>query len=168
MKKNSLFKTILFLTFSGLLSFTAAQSEDDFEKAGRKHFGNAFFKAMPQKNKVMADEEFALAEKAFRNAIGKKPLQIDAYLHLGRTYYVQKKYAAAVKTYRSALAIAPKQKKIYLRLASALEKAGDYQGAVNALETLRSKVTDERATMILDGFITKIEARAAQDKPNSN
>lgn len=165
--KKTLFKTILFLTFTGLLFYAPAQSEDDFEKAGRKHFGNAFFKAMPQKKKALADEEFALAEKAFLKAIGKKPQQVDAYLDLGRTYYVQKKYTAAAKIYRFALVIAPEQSKIYLRLASALEKAGDYQGAINALETLRSLETDERATMILNGFIGKIEARASQDKPNS-
>jgi tetratricopeptide (TPR) repeat protein len=109
--KKILFKTILFLTFTGLLSQALAQGEEDFEKAGRQHFDNAYFKAIPQKNKTMADVEFTLAEKAFQKAIEKKPQQVKAYLYLGRTYSAQKKYAAAAETYRSALVIAPQQKR---------------------------------------------------------
>ena len=166
--KRILFKTILFLAFTGLLSYAPAHSEDDFEEAGLKHFDNAFFKARPQKNRAMADQEFALAEKAFQKAIEKKPQRVKAYLHLGRTYSAQKKYSAAAETYRSALVIAPQQKKIYLRLASALEKDGDYQGAISALEALRSQETDERAIRIIDDFIGKMEKRAAQDKQSSD
>jgi tetratricopeptide (TPR) repeat protein len=166
--KRILFKTILFLAFTGLLSQALAQSEDDFEKTGLKHFNKAYFKATPQKNRAMADQEFALAEKAFQKAIEKKPQRVKAYLHLGRTYSAQKKYSAAAETYRSALVIAPQQKKIYLRLASALEKDGDYQGAINALEALRSQETDERAIRIIDDFIGKMEKRAAGTDPGNS
>jgi Ca-activated chloride channel family protein len=166
--RKILFKSILFLAFAGLLSYAPAQGEDDFEKAGLKHFDKAYFKAIPQKNKTMADVEFTLAEKAFQKAIEKKPQQVKAYLYLGRTYYVQKKYAAAAETYRSALVIAPQQKKIYLRLASALEKAGDSQGAINALEELRAQETDDRAIRIIDDFIGKMEKRAARTDPDNS
>lgn len=166
--KKILFKTILFLTFTGLLSQALAQGEEDFEKAGRQHFDNAYFKAIPQKNKAMADVEFNLAEKAFQKAIEKKPQQVKAYLYLGRTYSAQKKYAAAAETYRSALMIAPQQKKIYLRLASALEKAGDSQGAINALEELRALESDDRAIRIIDDFIGKMEKRAARTDPDNS
>ncbi len=160
--KKIVFNTILLLAFTGLLSYAPAQSEDDFEKAGLKHFDKAFFKAIPQKNKAMADAEFALAEKAFQKAIEKKPQRVAAYLHLGRTYYMQKKYAAAAGIYRSALVIAPQRKKIYLRLASTLEKDGDYRGAIKALEELRALESDDRVLRILDDFIGKIEKRAAR------
>jgi cytochrome c-type biogenesis protein CcmH/NrfG len=166
--KKILFKTILFLTFTGLLSQALAQGEEDFEKAGRQHFDNAYFKAIPHKNKTMADVEFTLAEKAFQKAIEKKPQQVKAYLYLGRTYSAQKKYAAAAETYRSALMIAPQQKKIYLRLASALEKAGDSQGAINALEELRALESDDRAIRIIDDFIGKMEKRAARTDPDNS
>jgi tetratricopeptide (TPR) repeat protein len=116
----------------------------------------------------MADVEFTLAEKAFQKAIEKYPQRVKAYLHLGRTYYVQKKYAAAAETYRSALVIAPQQKEIYLRLASALEKAGDYRGAINALEELRAQETDDRAIRIIDDFIGKMEKRAARTDPDKS
>ena len=162
------FLIILYLACLGMLSQALAQSEEDFEKKGLKHFDNAFFKAMPQKNKAMADREFALAEKAFQKAIEKNPQRVKAYLHLGRTYSAQKKYSAAAETYRSALVIAPQQKKIYLRLASALEKDGDYQGAINALEALRSLETDERAIRIIDDFIGKMEKRAARTNPDNS
>jgi len=168
MKTASFKKTILLLVIAGLLSYTSAQSEDDFEKAGLKHFDSAYFKAVPQKNKARADAEFALAEKAFQKAIEKKPQRFEAYLHLGRTYHVQKKYAAAAGIYRSALVIAPEQKKIYLRLASALEKAGDYQGAVNALEKLRALESDDRVIRIIDDFIGQMGERAARTDPDKS
>jgi cytochrome c-type biogenesis protein CcmH/NrfG len=165
--RKILFLTILFLAFTGLFSHARAQNED-FEKIGRKHFDKAYFKAIPQKNRAMADEEFALAEKAFQKAIEKKPQRVKAYLHLGRTYSAQKKYSAAAETYRSALVIAPQQKKIYLRLASALEKDGDYRGAINALEELRALESDDRAIRIIDDFIGKIEKRAARPDPDKS
>ena len=123
---------------------------------------------MPRKNRAMADEEFAMAEKAFRKAIKKNPQRVKAYLHLGLTYSAQKKYAAAAKTYRSALAIAPQHKRIYLRLASVLEKNGDYRGAIISLEELRALETDDRAIRIIDDFISKLEDRAADTESESS
>ena len=163
--KRILFLAILFLTFAGLFSHAEAQSEEDFEKKGLKHFDSAVFKAIPQKNKARADAEFALAETAFQKAIEKNPNRVNAYLHLGRTYSAQKKYAAAAETYRSALVIAPQQKEIYLRLASALEKNGDYRGAINALEDLRALESDDRTIRVIDDFVGKLEKRAARTGP---
>ena len=154
---------MIYRGYSGLLCPVLAQSEEDVEKDGLKHYDQAYFTAIPQKNRAMADEEFALAEKAFQKAIEKRPRRINAYLHLGRTYSAQKKYAAAAETYRSALMIAPQQKKIYLRLASALEKDWDYRGAINALEKLRSLESDDRAIRIIDDFIGQMEKRAARN-----
>ena len=159
--KKTLLPTILFLALTGLLSLALAQSEEDLEKDGLKHFDNAYFKAIPQKNRAMADEEFALAEKAFQRAIEKTPQRLKPYLHLGRTYSAQKKYTAAAEIYRSALVIAPHQKKIYLWLASALEKGGDFRGAINALQELRALESDDRVIRIIDDFIGKMEKRAA-------
>ena len=153
-------KTIVFLF---LISFTAvtaagsiglAQTVEELESTGLKHYKNAYFKAMPEKNRAMANKEFALAEKAFRKAIKKNPRRLNAYLHLGRTYSAQRKYAAAARTYRSVLTIAPQHKKTYLQLASVLEKNGDYRGAIKALEELRAIESDDRALRIIDDFIS--------------
>ena len=72
------------------MSYLQAQSEEDFEQTGLKHFDNAYFKAIPQKDKARATAEFAHAEKAFKKAIEKRPDNVKPYLHLGRTYFVQK------------------------------------------------------------------------------
>jgi tetratricopeptide (TPR) repeat protein len=163
-------KKILFIIFCSLVGLgmivDANAQNEDYEETGRRHYNNAFFKARPQKNKSQADVEFALAEKAFQKAIEKNPQRVAAYLHLGRTYHRQKKYAAAAGMYRSALMIAPQQKKVYLRLAAALEKDGDFRGAVSALEELRALESDDRAIHILDEFIGKIEKRAARTDPD--
>ena len=130
-------RKLIFLTLISLFAILStasdsqAQSVEELESTGLQHYKKAYFKAIPQKNRAMADEEFAMAEKAFRKAIKKNPQRVKAYLHLGLTYSAQKKYAAAAATYRSALAIAPQHKRIYLRLASALEKNGDYRGHGN-------------------------------------
>ena len=156
-------RKIMFVTFLigflGLYCGAMAQNAEDFEKEGLKHFGEAYYNALPRKNRAMAEEEFALAEKAFRKAIEKNPQRVKAYLHLGLTYSAQKKYAAAAETYRSALFIAPQQKRIYLQLASALEKSGDYRGAIEALRQLRALESDERAIRVIDDFIGKMEKR---------
>ena len=157
--RRILFLTILFLAFTGLFSHAKAQSEEDFEKKGLKHFDNAFFKAIPQKNKARAAAEFALAEIAFQKAIEKNPNRFESYLYLGRTYFVQKKYLQAAEQYRKVLVIAPEKREIFLQLASALEMAGDYKGAIRALEEMRSQETDPRAIQVLDDFIGKMKIR---------
>lgn len=160
---RKLISLILFSLFA--FSFTGsdsqAQSVEELESAGMQHYKKAHYNAIPQKNRAMADKEFALAENAFRKAIEKRPQRVNAYIHLGHTYSAQRKYAEAAETYRSALVIAPSQKRIWLRLAAVLEKKGDYPGAINALEALRALENDERAIHIIDDFIDKIEMRAA-------
>ena len=52
----------------------------------------AFYEAVPQRDKTRAQVEYSCAEKAFQQAIRKKPDRVEAYLYLGRTYFVQKKY----------------------------------------------------------------------------
>jgi cytochrome c-type biogenesis protein CcmH/NrfG len=139
-----------------------AQTAEEFEKRGLAHFREAYYKAIPQGEKARADIEFSLAEKAFLEAIRKRPDRVEPYLHLGRTYFVQKEYAKAARVYRKALDRAPEQKETYLQLASALEMAGDYEGAIDILKRLRQEETDERSVQILDGFISQLEKRSQE------
>lgn len=159
MKKIVLIAIIL-LAFPGLLLKIHAQTALDFEKTGLKHLDEAYFKALPQKSRQRAKIEFALAESAFKKAIEINPSRIDSYLHLGRTYHLQKKYRQAAAVYRAALDLAPDEKKIYLKLASAQEMASDFEGAVNTLQALREQETDPHAIRILDDFIQNLETRA--------
>lgn len=154
---------IFFLTCPVFVSAAQAQTAEEYEKTGLKHLNEAYFKAVPQKNKQRANAEFALAEKAFKKAIEMKPIRVEPYLHLGRAYHLQKKYRQAAGIYRKALDLAPNDKKIYLKLASAQEMAGDYEGAVNTLQELKTQETDPRALRILDDFIHKIEMKAGDN-----
>jgi Flp pilus assembly protein TadD len=158
--KKIMLTALVLLACPGLILQTHAQTAEDFERTGLKHLKDAYFKALPQKNNQRANTEFALAEKAFKKAIAIKPGSVDPYLHLGRTYHLQKKYHQAANMYRLALDLAPHEKKIYLKLASAQEMAGDYEAAVKTLQDLREQETDPRAVRILDGFIHKIQMRA--------
>ena len=160
MNKTVLIAVVL-LAYPGLLLQTNAQTAEEFERTGLKHLNEAYFKARPQKNNQRAKIEFGLAESAFKKAIERKPGSVNAYLHLGRTYHLQKKYRQAAAVYRAALDLAPHEKKIYLNLASAQEMAGDYDAAGKTLQDLRAQETDPRAVRILDTFIHKLEMRAA-------
>ena len=166
MKKIVLVAVIL-LVYPGLTLQIKAQTATEFERTGLKHLDNAYFKALPQKNNTKADVEFALAERAFKKAIEMNPNRVDSYLHLGRTYFVQKKYHRAAEVYQKAIDLAPHDKKLYIKLASALEMAGEYEGAVKTLQDLRAQETDQRVVRILDNFIHKIEMRAAEIKQES-
>ena len=73
-------------------------------------------------------QEYRLAEQSFQEAIRSQPDWVEPYLHLGRTYFVQKKYRQAAEVYQKALTIAPQRKEIYLQLASALENGRGLSG----------------------------------------
>ena len=152
--------TIFFVAYLGSIPFVRAQGEEDFNQTGLKHLDNAYFKAIPQKDEARAQAEFAHAERSFKKAINKKPGDVTPYLHLGRTYFVQKKYHKAVELYKQASALAPQDKKIKLQLASALEKAGRYEESIIILENMKAEETDIRVIRILDGFIGKMKIRA--------
>ena len=156
--------TMLLVAYLSPAHHIQAQVEEDYEQTGRKHFDNAYFKAIPQKDKAAAKTEFANAERAFKKAIDKNPQNVKAYLHLGRTYFVQKKYREAAQVYQQASGMAPQDKNIMLPLASAQEKAGDYEGAIRTLERMKAGETDTRTIGILDDFIAKMKERAGKEK----
>lgn len=137
-----------------------AQTAKELDRAGLDHFNKAFYEATPRGERARAAEEYGLAEQSFLEAIRSTPDWVEPYLHLGRTYFVQKKYRQAAELYQKALTLEPQRKEIYLRWASALEKAGDYQGAVQVLQTLRAQETDELALARLDELIKGLQARA--------
>ena len=138
----------------------AAQMANDLNQAGLDHFSKGFYEATPRNERSKAAEEYSLAEQSFQEAIRSQPDWVEPYLHLGRTYFVQKRYRQAAEVYQKALTIAPQQKEIYTQWASALEKAGDYQGAVTALQTLRVLETNEHSIAKLDECIKRLQACA--------
>lgn len=137
----------------------AAQTANELNQAGLDHFNQGFYEAAPRGEAARAAEEYRLAEQAFKEAIRSNPDWVEPYLRLGRTYFVQEQYRQAAELYQKSLSLAPQRQEIYLQLASALEKAGDYPGAVKVLQTLRSKETDERSIAKLDGIIKRLQTR---------
>ncbi|MCX5888481.1 MAG: tetratricopeptide repeat protein [Deltaproteobacteria bacterium] len=155
---------LTYMLVCGLLLAAAgpvgAQMANELHQAGLDHFNKGFYEATPRGEGAKAAEEYSLAEKSFQEAIRSQPDWVEPYLHLGRTYFVQQKYRQAAEVYQKALTIAPQRQEVYLQWASALEMAGDYQGAVKVLQTLRAQETDERALAKLDEFIKRLQARA--------
>jgi cytochrome c-type biogenesis protein CcmH/NrfG len=149
----------------GMSGVAGAQTAQELERKGVEHFGKAFHEAAPRHEHRKAAAEYRQAEEAFQEAIQSKPDWVEPYLHLGRTYFVQKKYRQAAEVYRKALTIAPQRKEAYLQLASALEMAGDYEGAVRVLKDLRAREVDERSIRILDDFIKRIQSRGKNSPP---
>jgi cytochrome c-type biogenesis protein CcmH/NrfG len=143
----------------GMASIAGALTVQELAGNGLNHFGKAFYEATPQKDHEKAATEYRLAEEAFREAIRIQPDWVEPYLHLGRTYFVQKKYLLSAEVYRTALTIAPQRKEVYLQLASALEMGRDYEGAVGVLQELRAQEADAQAISIIDDFINRIQAR---------
>jgi tetratricopeptide (TPR) repeat protein len=144
------------------ISFAGAQTATELDRIGQEHFGKAYYEHTPRQEHGKADSEYRQAERAFQEVIRSQPELVDPYLHLGRTYFVQKKYLLAAEVYRKALARAPQRREIYLQLASALEMAGDYQGAIGVLQELRTQEVDPRSLRILDEFIQRLAQRAAE------
>lgn len=159
-KKLLICVTVLLGWVLGMSGFAGPQTAQELDRSGLEHFGKAFHHAAPRKEPGKAAAEYTKAERAFQEAIRSKPDWVEPYLHLGRTYFVQKKYHSAAEVYRKALTVAPQRKEIYLQLASALEMAGDYEGAVGVLQDLRAQEVDERAIRILDEFIHRLKSRA--------
>jgi cytochrome c-type biogenesis protein CcmH/NrfG len=145
-----------------------AQTAQELDQAGLDHYNKGFYEATPRGENAKAVEEYRLAEQSFQEAIRSNPDWVEPYLHLGRIYFVQQQYTQAAKLYRKALMMAPQRQEIHLQLASALEKAGDYQGAAMVLQTLRARQTDQRSIDKLDGIIKRLQARTQAAPSNKD
>jgi tetratricopeptide (TPR) repeat protein len=151
---------ILYVVLLATAGPLAAQMAHALNQTGLDHFNQAFYEATPRQERTKAAEEYRLAEQSFQAAISSQPDWVEPYLHLARTYFVQKKYRQAAEIYQKALTLAPQRREVYLPWASALEKAGDYQGAITVLQTLRTQETYEHAIAKLDEFIRQLQARS--------
>jgi cytochrome c-type biogenesis protein CcmH/NrfG len=165
MKKLLILATVLF-GFLPALSFAGGPTAQELDRIGLEHFKKAFYEATPRREHEKAASEYRRAEQAFQEAIKLQPDWVEPYLHLGRTYFVQKKYAVAAEMYRKAQALAPQRKEISLQLASALEMGGDYRGAVQVLQELRTREDDPRALAMLDDLIQRLEQRGRERLPH--
>ncbi len=162
MKKITIAICLAVFCTLGIIAASAAQTAENLDCTGLEHFRVAFYELTPQKDVVGASRKYELAEKAFLDAIRQAPDWIEPYLHLGRTYFVQKKYQAAAELYRQALKMAPERREIYLQLASSLEMDQNYQQAIEVLVKLRYEEANQKSVGLLDEFIHRLEKQAAE------
>ena len=163
MKKITIALCLTVFCTLGIIAGSSAQTAEYLDRTGLEHFRTAFYELTPKKDTVGASREYELAEKAFLEAIRQAPDRVEPYLHLGRTYFVQKKYQAAAGLYRQALKMAPERREIYLQLASSLEMAQNYQQAIEVLVKLRYEEPNQESVRLLDGFIHRLEKQATKE-----
>ena len=93
-------------------------------------------------------------------------LERDGLAHFQKAYYeaIPGKDRTKADAEFALAEKAPERKETYLQLASALDMAGDYQGAAEVLKELREQEKDEHSLRVLDELINRFEKR---DKKNS-
>jgi tetratricopeptide (TPR) repeat protein len=140
---------------------------EELNHQGLLHFHRAYYAAMPQSNTQVIAKEYQLAEKTFQEAIRLSPQRPEAYANLGQTYFVQEKFNASASMYEKALALAPDRKDLYLKLASALERSGDNERAIQVLTQLQARETDPDARQGLEVFIQAFKNKAGTYPPKN-
>jgi tetratricopeptide (TPR) repeat protein len=70
------------------------------------------------------------AEEPFKKAILLKPDYVDAYVGLGRAYYLSTDYAASIKAFNEALRLAPSSPDAHAGLGWSLSGAGNHEDAI--------------------------------------
>jgi superkiller protein 3 len=74
------------------------------------------------------------AEKPFRKAILLKPDYVDAYVGLGRAYYLSTDYPASIKAFNEALRLNPRSPDAHAGLGCSLSGAGNHEDAIPAFK----------------------------------
>lgn len=129
--------------------YSQPRGAERFKRKGVAHFKKAFLKAILEKEQGKAAGEYALAEKAFQEAIQRKPEWVEPYLRLGRTYFVQKKYSDAARIYHKAILLSPWRRDIKLKLTTARKMAERYKGFARVPEKLFLHERDNTSSDIL-------------------
>ncbi len=79
-------------------------------------------------------EDFARSAVAFRKSLDIMPMSRDANYNLAQTLYLSEQFEALVPVAQRLVEIDPYNKNAYLLLAQALNRTGDDQAAVRAME----------------------------------
>ncbi len=142
--KNSLF--LLFLltgTYSVFSQEAAEQKVDAQDNPALKEARNF----VAEGNAELEDNDFALAESAYRKAVAKDPANLSAKYNMGNNYYKNEKFAEGMSRYVQAIEVAKtKEEKhqAFHNLGNALYQQKDFKKAVEAYKNaLRNDPTDE-------------------------
>lgn len=142
--KNSLF--LLFLlngTYSVFSQEATEQKADELDNPALKEARNF----VAEGNAELEDNDFALAESAYRKAVAKDPANLSAKYNMGNNYYKNEKFAEGMSRYVQAIEVAKtKEEKhqAFHNLGNALYQQKDFKKAVEAYKNaLRNDPTDE-------------------------
>lgn len=129
-------------------------------RQGLAHFKQAYYDLIPKGRKAEADAQLALAEAAFKRAIGIDIDCVDAHRNLARLYSLQRKFSQAATEYAHVIRLNPKDVDTYVHMALAQIEMGNFDEAVRCLEKAKGQTDDERVIQQLDSYIAK--ARQAE------
>lgn len=134
-----------------------AQPQEALENGrGLSHFKQGYYELIPQGRGAEAQQEMARAEEAFRRAIEINPDFVDAHRNLARLYYLQEKFDQAAAEYAQVIRLAPEDVDTYVQMAVVETERGNFQAAVDLLESAKKITDDQHALTQLDAYIRKI------------
>ncbi|WP_031426729.1 tetratricopeptide repeat protein [Flavimarina sp. Hel_I_48] len=142
--KNGLFLLFFLGSLSVIFAQTTTDQQADAEENPALKEAQNF---VAEGNAELEDNDFALAETAYRKAVAKDPANLSAKYNMGNNYYKNKKYAEGMARYTQAIEVAKtKEEKhqAFHNLGNALYQQKDFKKAVEAYKNaLRNDPTDE-------------------------
>jgi tetratricopeptide (TPR) repeat protein len=125
---------------------------------GMKFYKHGFYELIPRGQKSEAMQEFAHAEKAFKKAIEIDNNYIHAHRNLARLYFAQENFHDAAAEYAQILRLEPDNLDNYALMALALTAMGNTDEAIEYLELVKTRTTDELIHQKVDQYIADIKA----------
>lgn len=134
---------------------TAGTSQ--WNRKGLSYFNKGYYEDLAAGRPAAAEENFRKAAEAFQKAVAVDDRSAEAHRNLGRVYMIQKKYELAAGEYRKVVVLEPENVDARLPLASALERLGRLEEAMDVLKEAKSLTRDPIVLKNLDGLINKLE-----------
>lgn len=128
-----------------------------FNSEGLSHFNRGYYEELPAGKQAAAEESFSKAREAFQKAVAVDDGFVEAHRNLGRLYAIQRKYEQAAGEYRKVVDLEPGNVDAYLPLASALDRLGRVEEALDVLKRAKSATTDPLVLKRLDGLMEQLE-----------
>jgi tetratricopeptide (TPR) repeat protein len=123
-------------------------------KRGMQFFNLGYYDLLPHGKKEEAHKNLKLAEKAFQKAIQLDRDFLEAHRNLARLYYLQEKFDQAASQYSQVLRLDQNDIDTYVQMALSQIELGNFDEAIQYLETAKDKTNDQEVIEQLDQYIT--------------
>ena len=133
--------------------------ERQHNEKGLQLFKKGFYDLAPKNKEKEAAQYYELAEAEFKKAIASNEKFVEAHRSLARVYHVQKKHERAAEEYRKVIELDPYALDDYVNLSVAYAELGNYDLAIEELETAKAHTQDEEIINKLNGYIKKLEQK---------